>query len=79
MELLSREQREGEPLACAYGCRVQPDGTIRAGFLFARAEAPPALTLFDPATGRQYAARLPDDYTGQDDDVWGTYETLEAP
>lgn len=77
MELLSRDVRDGQPMACAYGCESE-DSSVRAGLLFVRKGAPDALIFDDPDTGRALRLMLPADYVGMTEDGWGTDEELRA-
>ncbi|GBF05844.1 hypothetical protein DAERI_060104 [Deinococcus aerius] len=77
MELLTREQRGGEPVACAYGCRVLPDGRVRAGLLFARDGLGAPLLWIDPQTQTSYFLALPPDFRDLDEDGYGENEFLE--
>ncbi len=78
MNLLSREQREGEPVACAYGCRIIPGG-VRAGLLFVRSGlGPEPLTFFDPQSQNTFSLALPADYLDLDEDGYGERELLES-
>lgn len=79
MILLSREQRGGEPVACAYGCRIVPGG-VRAGLLFVRSGLSSSpLTFVDPQTRDTYFLALPADFLNLEEDGYGERETLETP
>lgn len=78
LELIARELRAGEPVACAYGCQVTPDG-LRAGLLFARAGLTGPLEFIDPQTQNTYLLTLPPDYLNLDEDGWGEQELLRSP
>lgn len=77
MELLSRQQREGQPVACAYGCQVTPDG-LRAGLLFVREQVTGPVTLCDPTGRTACTVHLPADFEGQDEPLYGVNEHLES-
>lgn len=79
MELLSRQQREGQPVACAYGCQIASDGSLRAGLLFVRAGLPDEpLTLTDPESKTAFRVRLPEDFINADEDVYGIDADLKG-
>jgi hypothetical protein len=76
MILLSREQRGGEPLACAFGCTEQ-GGRMGAGLLFVREAAPPALHFVDPQTQNVFYLALPADFVNLTEPGYGEREPLE--
>lgn len=59
MELITVARRDGEALACAYGCTLKGQ-QVRAGLLFVRAGLTRrALKFRDPTTRDTYLLKLP--------------------
>lgn len=79
MEFTSRLKREGQPVACVYGGTLE-GSHLRAGLLFVNANVTEdALTLQsanDPSLN--VMVRLPRDFIGQNEAVYGTNEIMEV-
>ncbi len=79
MELLTVTQRDGEPVACAYGVEQHGSSTLLAGLLFVRAGLTDTDLLFeDPTTRETRRLRLPQNTLGLPQDGFLRHATLEA-
>ena len=78
MELSSRLKRGGDPVACAYGCSVNADKSIRAGLLFVAGNVKGALHMTNPLTGQTFLVTLPPEFEDLTEPGWDMNKLLKG-
>ncbi len=79
MELIAVATRDGEPVACAYGC-VRSGRDLRAGMLFVQAgQTDQVIEFEDPTTQERILLQLPKSALNLSQDGRAYQATLSTP